>query len=102
LLQAHATTDLPADVAALRTQNEYLDLMEPAGDAFHLTYERLAPRRLRICISPTSPEPNIAIPGRITYLSKVWGTPAGKAPLICNRNASVELELPAKIEGTTP
>jgi len=102
LLQAHATTDLPADVAALRTQNEYLDLMEPAGDAFHLTYERLAPRRLRICISPTSPEPNIAIPGRLADLSKIWGTPAARAPLICVRNATIELEVPGKTAGTTP
>jgi len=91
LLQAHPTTDLPADVAALRTQNEYLDLMEPAGDAFHLTYERLAPHRMRICISPTSPEPNIAIPGRLADLSKKWGTPAAKAPLIGDRNAFIEI-----------
>lgn len=102
LLQAHATTDLPADVAALRAQKAYLDLMEPPGDAFHLTYERLAARRLRICISPTSPEPNIALPGRLADLSKIWGTPAAKAPLIGDRNAFIELEVPKKTAGTTP
>lgn len=101
-LQAHVTTDLPADVAVLRTRKEYLDLMEPGGDAFSLTYERLAPRRMRICISPTSPEPNIAIPGRFAYLLKSLGKPAAQAAFICDRNANVELEIPVKWVGLAP
>ncbi len=102
LLNAYPAADLPADVLILKTQPEYLALLQPPGDAYYLIYERLAQRRMRICISPTSPVPNIAIPGRLTYISKVWGTPAAKAAVVWSRNGSLELEIPLGSKAVTP
>ena len=72
-------------------------LLTPSGDHLHLAYERLAPDRFRLTVSPTSPLPDFDDPSRLPSRSKAFGTPASKNPYV-NDRTSIEIQLPKRLQ----
>jgi hypothetical protein len=95
LLSDLPAQDLPTGIVDLATRLGSRDWLAPSGDRLHLTYERLAPDRFRLVVSPTSPVPNFDAPGRLAGRTRAFGTPPDKCPLVTHPH--LEIQLPARL-----
>jgi hypothetical protein len=91
---------LPIDRDNLIRRLGGLDLLTPAGDHLHLTYECLGDDRFRLVVSPTSPLPNFDAPGRNAGRSQAFGKPPFKDPLVTRHH--LEIQLPPRLRHVLP
>jgi hypothetical protein len=97
ILEQVPTSGLPNDEADLLNAMGDPKLLSPSGDHLHLRYERLAPDRFRLVISPTSPTPDFDNPTRLKRRAKNFGAPPAKDSYVKDHH-SLEIQLPKRLQ----